>query len=777
MGSVLTTLTDPTPALVTQALEHVDLSNFFATATLDDLEAFHAFVDKVRDSLRLSIAEQCKPLEVLPKPAQDICDDVYATGSAKEQRIVATVPYVVKVLPLTHVSKRLKTNVRRILGGGVYFTTALGWAGQWDTFRTQCREKLIALGQPLEAFYDAQQLGKTLGSYKPPLLSKSRPNVFSSIARAFKTKTTTTTTAAAPRDRVLQYVPSQCHSDHFDRGTYVDNLNRECIYLHFLRMLALAMNDAFQFSIERALSTAGVTYTFTPSAVKSYERMYTKMMSREDHGQEPPPRAANNLDVVRCMAMFETADDMRQAFDAIPTAFAGKKYIRFKNGMQLSREDAREAFYLRLVLGTGRFEYDARKTMGELRSDPQVQALWRRYVNCSTVPPFVTPKQWRNQAEKAHQWLWNAPADTRVFVHGEVQMVLRQYKECRQRMHELYKVVRAVDVKALDQDFQRYTVEFEAAEQRRKDGDCELNLACRDGVAASLPRLLQGCTAVTAGRALVIAAKYGHVDCVLALLSKAPSIGMTIPTHAPEALWAVAKGHGRRLPRAGFNGDGLKCSWFEFEDKTRCDIAEILLDNGVDVENTSAHPGSALYWASWRGYSELVKLLISRNANVNFTNKYNAQTPLHVAADGELVRILFAAGANLHQVGRLGQSPLDKASCDGRIEPVHALLGCRANVHQTRQDGTSALFMAAQDGHAAVVHALLDAKAQVDQRKTSSYSPLGVACNDGHAEVVGMLIDAKADVNNIFKGRSALEYAKKFGNAAVVEEIEARTKK
>ena len=252
---------------------------------------------------------------------------------------------------------------------------------------------------------------------------------------------------------------------------------------------------------------------------------------------------------------------------------------------------------------------------------------------------------------------------------------------------------------------------------------------------------------------------------------------MTIPTHAPEALWAVAKGHDRQLPRAGFNGDGLKCSWFEFEDKTRCDIAEILLDNGVDVENTSAGPRSALYWASMRGYSKLTRLLISRKADVNFARIDTSVTPLHAAADGEIVQHLFTAAANLHNVDIVGASPLDGAACEGRVECVQALLGCRANVNQTRLDGTSALFMAAFLGHAAVVHLLLDGKAQVDQRRSSSCSPLEIACRHGQVEVVGMLIDAKADVNNVFKGQSAVAWAKRWGHSAVVEEIEARRKK
>ena len=60
------------PADVRGALEHVDWCLFFQSGTLDDLESFDAFVDKVRDALRVTIADKCKPLEVLPESAQSI---------------------------------------------------------------------------------------------------------------------------------------------------------------------------------------------------------------------------------------------------------------------------------------------------------------------------------------------------------------------------------------------------------------------------------------------------------------------------------------------------------------------------------------------------------------------------------------------------------------------------------------------------------------------------------------------------------------------------------
>ena len=780
MGSLTSKLRKSTPLKVALALGDFDWNTFLATANLDDLETFNAAVDKLRDALRESIAMKCKPLERLPPPAQAICDRTILDDNpaAKKQHIVETVKYVVSILPRAHISKRLKTNIRRILGTQG-FTTNLGWAKQWDTFMRQNKQNLITLGEPLEAFYNQQRLFETLGNYNPPLVALSVPN--NTLSPSANNNSTTATAVAdeaqtTDSGTTRQVVPPQCSSDKFDEGDYLSNLERECVYIHFLRMVALGLNTAFQSAVERVLSNEGILHSFSSSDVKSYERMYAKMMSWNDHGQLPPPRPANNIDVVRCLVMFETPNDMRLAFDAIPQMFKGSVYNKFKNGMATSESEAAESYYLRLVLGTGQFVYDGRQTIGELRSDPQVQTLWRSYVARSAVPPFVTPKRWYKQARQALGWLQELSPDTPVFVHGEVQMVLRRYNEIRNRMHELYKVVRAPDEKALLQDFGRYASAFRATRRYQKDGNSELNVACRDGIVVALPRLLADVDAETLGGALEIAARYGHRQCVVELLSKAAKMGIvSVASDAPLALVALAKGDGRREPKPTFDADADEESWFDFETNERCAIAKLLLDYGVDVNKADEDGRTPVYWAAGRGYTKLVRFLISKTADVNL-GATNGFCPSHAADNGDIVRLLCKAGADLNKAAVWGVSPLDFGACFGQLETVQALVECGANIHQTRDSGSSALLIAAQNGHAAVVRALLDADAQVDQRQNDGASPLTMACQNGHAEVARMLVDANADVNNVWRGRSAVTHARNSGHPAVAEVILARLK-
>ena len=58
--------------------------------------------------------------------------------------------------------------------------------------------------------------------------------------------------------------------------------------------------------------------------------MYNKMESSLDHADKPFPRPAHNVDVVRVMATFESANEMLAGFERLQADFGG--FLQFKNG-------------------------------------------------------------------------------------------------------------------------------------------------------------------------------------------------------------------------------------------------------------------------------------------------------------------------------------------------------------------------------------------------------------------------------------------------------------
>ena len=118
------------------------------------------------------------------------------------------------------------------------------------------------------------------------------------------------TTAAAP---LQQMIPPQCSCDKFGDNVCV-NFDLENAYIHFLRLIAVGIDNGFQFAIKRLLHRPDNSDLGEVSSggIKGYERMYTKAHSDEDHGALPLPRPSHNLDVVRCLTIFRTENELAE---------------------------------------------------------------------------------------------------------------------------------------------------------------------------------------------------------------------------------------------------------------------------------------------------------------------------------------------------------------------------------------------------------------------------------------------------------------------------------
>ena len=126
-------------------------------------------------------------------------------------------------------------------------------------------------------------------------------------------------TAAAP---LQQMVPPHCSVDKFGDDV-CENFDLENAYIHFLRLLALGIDNGFQCTIKRLLNRPSNSELGEVSSggIKSYERMYTKAHSDDDHGTLSLPRPSHNLDVVRCLTIFRTENELAEVPPCILLAF------------------------------------------------------------------------------------------------------------------------------------------------------------------------------------------------------------------------------------------------------------------------------------------------------------------------------------------------------------------------------------------------------------------------------------------------------------------------
>jgi len=193
---------------------------------------------------------------------------------------------------------------------------------------------------------------------------------------------------------------------------------------------------------------------------------------------------------------------------------------------------------------------------------------------------------------------------------------------------------------------------------------------------------------------------------------------------------------------------------------------KFLLAKGADVNKSGGKAGDTpLIIASWKGHTEIVKLLLANGADANKMDK-DGDTSLHSASEEDnagIVEILLKAGADPNKANNKGETPLFVAARRGHVTAVRALLKSRGiQVDKVDKKGWTPLMIASQYGAPFCARALLKAGADPNKAKPDGVTALHVASFNDKVDVVKELLAAK-DIDPFKKnkdGKTALDDAK-----------------
>lgn len=148
------------------------------------------------------------------------------------------------------------------------------------------------------------------------------------------------------------------------------------------------------------------------------------------------------------------------------------------------------------------------------------------------------------------------------------------------------------------------------------------------------------------------------------------------------------------------------------------EIARLLLEHGADVNGIDGMKRTALFSACTAGNLRVCELLLSHKADVNWKD-FAGETPLWFARDQEVMKFLIARGADVNARDKSGNTVINREFPDDNPEIIALLIKSGVDFRsRKRSNGASPLLQASAKGYAGTLKVLLENGADPNDRYT-----------------------------------------------------------
>ncbi|ORX49723.1 ankyrin [Piromyces finnis] len=206
------------------------------------------------------------------------------------------------------------------------------------------------------------------------------------------------------------------------------------------------------------------------------------------------------------------------------------------------------------------------------------------------------------------------------------------------------------------------------------------------------------------------------------------------------------------------------------------DILKLLLQTCAVSESNKidkkAFGGSDLLIATINNRVKIINLLLEMNVNIDETNR-DGKTPLTIACikgNENLVDLFLQHGANVNCKDNMEKTPLIYACEKGYSSIAQLLISYGANVNEIDYKEETALFVSCEKGYYEIVQLLLDNGAFVNEKGgIFNYSPIIIACKNNKYEIIKLLIKYGANINDHdIEGKTVLIHAAILGLERII---------
>ena len=132
-----------------------------------------------------------------------------------------------------------------------------------------------------------------------------------------------------------------------------------------------------------------------------------------------------------------------------------------------------------------------------------------------------------------------------------------------------------------------------------------------------------------------------------------------------------------------------------------------LIDQGVDVNQLEANGDAPLIMAAYKGYSEIVEMLLKAGADVTAVDPGMKATALHAAAYAgrtEAARLLIEYGIDVDAQGPYnGYTALHDAIWQNNVQTAAMIIDAGPDLSIENHEGQTALVMAQARGRGEIV--------------------------------------------------------------------------